>query len=417
MKKVLIIGSGGREHALAWKLSMEAQVLWTPANAGGVADNIPTADILAEDSEGLVRLAQEFQPDVVVVGPEGPLIDGLADILREAGFAVVGPGSDGARLEGSKSFSKQMMVDAGIPTSFHATFTDAGDARHFAKLRFGAGVPVVVKADGAALGKGVVVCSTLQEAEEAIDMMLVDCEFGEAGKTIVIEDRVRGFEFSLLSLVNETGIWSFPVCQDYKRAMDGDRGPNTGGMGTYSPVAEVSDDLVLRTEEEIVRPLLRELAREKIQYRGVLFSGIMVEDGTPICLEYNVRFGDPETQTAMRRLGQGLVEALIATATGMNIPAVEIAENGAVTVVMAASGYPGHYEKGHAISIPNLPDEVRVFHAGTRVVDGKLESSGGRVLGVSAVGESVAAARTEAYQAISAIDAPGLTFRSDIAKL
>jgi len=412
--RILIVGSGGREHALAWRLQGEAEVIVTPGNAGIAAD-CETFPVKVEDRAGLMALADRLTPNLTVVGPEDPLIAGLADQLRLAGHRVVGPGADGAALEGSKALSKDLMAAAGIPTAEFQVFRNAASASDYVAARFGKGHGVAVKASGAALGKGVVVCDTPDEAYEAIRMMLVDRELGEAGSQIVVEDRLVGFEFSLLTLANEAGFWSLPVAMDHKRARDGDRGPNTGGMGTVSPVASVPEAMVRETEARVVAPALAEMARRGIEFRGVLFSGLLVQDGVPYCLEYNVRFGDPETQSVMRRLGPGLAEALRACAAGEPIPAVPVLPEAAVTVVMASLGYPGRYATGLPITIGPLPPEVVVFHSGTALAtDGTLVSAGGRVLGVSATGATVPDAQARAYAGVAAIDAPGLFCRGDI---
>ncbi len=409
MRKILVIGTGGREHALAWKLAQEAEVFVSPGNPG-----ISTVATLMPGTP--LEAARAVQPDLVVIGPENPLIDGLADTLRGEGFAVFGPGASGAHLEGSKAFCKEVMTAAGVRTAGYRSFTNRTEAGAYAREKFESGRPVVVKASGAALGKGVVVCESLDEADEALDMMMIDREFGEAGTTIVIEDRLRGPEFSLLSVCNGREFVSLPVAQDYKRALDQDRGPNTGGMGTYSPVDSISSGLVMQTERDTVSPLIEELRNRRIDYRGVLFSGLMVDGGQPWCLEYNVRFGDPETETVMRRLGSGFAELLLAAARGEDLPALEVKSDAAVTVIMASGGYPGAYEKGVPIAIPHdLPEGVVVFHCGTAMRDGQLVTAGGRVLAVSATGESVQAARASAYAAADRIEFSGKHFRRDIA--
>ncbi len=413
--RILVVGSGGREHALAWKLAQEAEVIVAPGNAG-IAEDVPCADVRANDSAGLLALCREKSIDLVVVGPEDPLIAGLADFLRENGVAVYGPGMEGAQLEGSKAFSKQLMEEAGILTARYASFQDSELAKEFARSLHAEGSMPVIKASGNALGKGVVVANSIEEAEEAIDMMMVDREFGEAGSTVVVEERLLGYEFSLLTICSGTEFFSLPVAQDYKRALDGDRGPNTGGMGTYSPVASVPPDLVREAEALAVRPMLEHLKAKGIDYRGTLFSGFMVQNGRPYCLEYNVRFGDPETQTVMRRLGAGFASALLAAANGESIPEIEVLDNSVVTVVVASGGYPGSYAKGVPVQVPSdLPDAVKVFHAGTAMQGGQLVSNGGRVLGVSAVGDTIPAAREAAYQVCSAIGFEGRHYRQDIA--
>ncbi len=412
--KILILGSGGREHALGWKLAQENEVIIAPGN-GGIARSLTTAALDLADPIAVTDLATRHAIDLVVIGPEDPLIAGLADALRCAGFATFGPGKLGAQLEGSKAFSKQLMAQAGVPTASFDVATSLSEALMAIKARFVQGRQVAVKASGAALGKGVVVCESEVEAIEAASMMLARNELGEAGRTVVIEDRLTGFEFSLLTLVSEAGIWSLPVAQDYKRIFDQDHGPNTGGMGTYSPIGHVSDALVKECEDRIVHPLIKEMSRNSIPYRGVLFSGIMMEGGVPLCLEYNVRFGDPETQTVVRRLGKGLAESLLAVAQGGAPPPIEVLSPSAVTVVIASRGYPGSAEKGVPIQIGVMPEGVVAFHAGTGVVDGELVTAGGRVLGISATGATLFEARALAYDGVKAVSFDGMQFRADIA--
>ncbi len=412
--RALVVGSGGREHALAWKLAHEAEVFCTPGNAG-IAAEFETFDVKANDQEGLVALAKRLAVDLVVVGPEDPLIAGLADRLRAEGIAAYGPGAEGARLEGSKAFAKDLMESAEVPTAKHETFKDPEAARLYARTRFGAGKQLAVKASGAALGKGVIICSTYQEADEAIASMMLDKDLGPAGETVVLETRLFGPEFSLLSIVSGEHVLSLPVAQDYKRAEDGDQGPNTGGMGAYSPLPWLSEGLVVETEERVVRPILRALKERGIDFRGTLFSGMLVQEGKPYCLEYNVRFGDPETQSVMRRLGNGFAGALLAAAKGEPIPPVEVLPNAAVTVVAASGGYPGGYAKGKTITVGSLPEGVVVFHAGTAKTDDQVATSGGRVLGVSAVGADVSEARDAAYAGMRQVSFEGMQFRNDIA--
>ncbi len=400
---------------MAWKLSQEAEVLAAPGNAGIAAD-VECVAVAGSDFAGIASLAKSRSVDLVVVGPEDFLIDGLADALREEGIAVYGPGKAGARLEGSKAYSKDLMAQAGVPTARYAAFDDPAKAKEFARSLADSGAMPVIKASGNALGKGVIVANMLEEALDAIDLMMVDREFGAAGSTVVVEERLLGFEFSLLTICSGTHFHSLPVAQDYKRALDGDRGPNTGGMGTYSPLPSVPPDLVREAEAQVVKPMLDHLANEGIDYRGTLFSGFMVQNGKPYCIEYNVRFGDPETQTVMRRLGSGFASALLAAAKGEPIPEVEVLDHAAVTVVMASGGYPGNYQKGFPIHIPgDLPAEVKVFHAGTIRKDGHLVTNGGRVLGVSAIGETHADAKAAVYEACGKIEFEGAFYRRDIA--
>lgn len=414
--RVLIIGSGGREHALAWKLSQECEVFCTPGNPG-IATVATCFPVPASDIEGVLGIAADVQADLVLIGPEDPLIAGLADALRAKGYLVFGPNQDGARLEGSKAWSKDQMLAAGVPTAKSVTVTSEADAQKAIHEFYDSGQQVAVKASGAALGKGVAVCSTREEALDAVQSFLVRRELGEAGATLVLEQRLFGREFSLLTFVNGASIHSLPVAQDYKRIFDEDKGPNTGGMGTFAPAGWISPDVVRQTEETVVEPLIRQLQSQGIDYRGVLFSGLMVEPEGPMCLEYNVRFGDPETQSVMRVLGAGLLDALVATAKGELIPPVQVLDQSAVTVVMASRGYPESSQKGVPISIGSVESEVVVFHAGTATKEGKLVTNGGRVLGVSATGSTQAEARAAAYRAVDQIQFDGAQFRSDIATI
>lgn len=411
--RVLVVGSGGREHALVWKLAQEAEVFALPGNPGiaEICDCIPGR---IDDFESVAAAARSCAVDFVLFGPEGPLVTGLADALRDSGIAVFGPGAAGARLEGSKAFSKAMMARAGVPTAAFASFTEPQAAKAFAASLDDRGRRVVVKASGNALGKGVTVCESLAEAHEAIDSMLVEREFGEAGSEIVVEERLDGFEFSLLTICSGTSFLSLPIAKDHKRALDGDRGPNTGGMGTVSPALNVDADLVEATEQSVVLPMLRELANDGVDYRGILFSGLMVDEGKPYCLEYNVRFGDPETQSVVRRLGIGFAESLESVASGGPALPIPVRKDAAATVVIASGGYPGAYEVGREISIGPLPPDVVAFHAGTKVVDGRLVTAGGRVLAISAVGPSVEHARSMAYSGVGQIHFEGMRYRADI---
>jgi phosphoribosylamine--glycine ligase len=411
--RILVVGSGGREHALAWKLAQEAEVLCAPGNPG-IAEDCEVVQVAANDFPALVRLAQERHVNLVVVGPEDPLVDGLADTLREAGIPTYGPSRAGAQLEASKAFSKELMRDAGVPTAHFETFTDPELAKEYARLRFADGRPVAVKASGNALGKGVVVCDDPGEAEAAIDQMMVQRIFGEAGATVVIEDRLGGPEFSLITIVGDENFVSLPVAQDHKRAHDGDQGPNTGGMGTYSPVDWVTEELIAHTEERIVRPVLLELKKRGITYRGTLFSGVMMDGAHPYCLEYNVRFGDPETQSLMLRIGRGLAAALEQAARGEVIDAPEILSNASATVVVASGGYPLEYRKGLPIHLGAVPAGAKVFHAGTATKDGQLVTNGGRVFGAAASAPDLARARSLAYEAAREIRFEGAFYRKDI---
>lgn len=413
MKRFLIVGGGGREHALVWRLKQEAEVFCTPGNAG-IAQDCECFSVKATNADDLVALAHRLGDPVVVIGPEDPIIAGVGDRLRAAGIPVVAPTSQAARLEGSKVFAKTAMRAAGVPTAEFEWFHNPVSAVDYARSRFDAGLQVAVKASGTALGKGVVVCSTFEEAREAIESMMVEQILGPAGQTVVIEDRLFGREFSLLTLCSGTSFFSLPVAQDYKRALDGNRGPNTGGMGSHSPVPWLTEDLVRLTEEQVVRPILNYMAEQGHPFSGVLFSGLMVKDRKVHCLEYNVRFGDPETQSVVRRLGSGLSEALDAVATGRPVPQIPVQPHASLTVVVASHGYPGKVQKGIPIEIGPLPSDIVLFHAGTVRSGEQLVTSGGRVFGVSAVAPDVPKARKLAYDALAAIKFAGMWWRSDI---
>ncbi|MCC6402933.1 MAG: phosphoribosylamine--glycine ligase [Fimbriimonadaceae bacterium] len=414
MSRVLVVGGGGREHALCWKLAHEAEVVCSPGNPGieQVADCVP---IPAEDGEALTALAVAREVDLVVIGPEAPLIDGLADQMRARGLRVFGPGENGARLEADKGWSKDTMRRAGVPTAAGMTFTESSAAIEWCRARFEEGKGVAVKATGPALGKGVVVAAELELAEATILDWMDSGGMGAAGEKLLLEERLLGREFSLLTLATERGIASLPVAQDYKRLTDGDTGPNTGGMGSFAPAAWVSEGLVLKTEERVVKPLLSELTRAGVPYRGMLFSGLMVVEGEPFCLEYNVRFGDPETQSVLRLMGAGFLDALIGTADGSRPERPDVLPGCSVTVVCAADGYPISPQKGQPITIGNMPEGAVAFHSGTKWDDGSLRVSGGRVVSVSATGPDLASARALAYAGVSEIQYSGKHFRTDIA--
>lgn len=411
--KSLVIGGGGREHALVSMLARDSEVACVGGNPG-IAEECEVLAGSASSFDSVLEACRAYMPDLVVVGPEDPLILGLADLLRDAEFNVFGPGIDGARLEASKSFSKELMKRAGVKTAAFESFHEAEQAKEFARARFDAGRGVVVKASGNALGKGVVVSSTIEEAEDAIDAMIVERIFGEAGATIVIEDRLQGEELSLLTIVSGDHLWTLPLCLDHKRALDNDRGPNTGGMGTVSPLGSGHEARVPEYEDAIVRPILRELKRNHIDFRGVLFSGLMMHHDDVYCLEYNVRFGDPETQSIAMRLGNGLTDCLFSAAMGGEIVAPEVLNNAACTVVVASGGYPGDYEKGCPITIGKLPDSVKIFHAGTKSVGGQLVTNGGRVLGVSSSASSLKEAQFLAYEGVKSVQFSGMMYRKDI---
>lgn len=415
--RVLVIGSGGREHALAWKLRRGGGVealYCAPGNGGTAAEgeNVPLAD---DNLLGLVAFAREKHIDLVVPGPELPLTLGVTDVMREAGIAVFGPDKWCARLEGSKAFAKEIMAKAGVPTAASRVFTRLEDARAHILER---GAPVVVKADGLAAGKGVVVAATVEEALAAVDQIMGQHAFGAAGNSVVIEDRLVGEEVSLLAFCSGETALPLPSAQDHKAAFDGDAGPNTGGMGAYSPAPILPDSDLERMTDLTIRPILREMARQGHPYTGVLYAGLMITADGPKVLEYNVRFGDPECQPLLMRLENRLLDVMMACALdrleGMRLV---IRPEAALGVVMAAEGYPGAYAKGLPVAgleeAESLPG-VKVFQAGTRCEDGRLVSSGGRILCVTALGAGLAEARDQAYAAVSRVRMPHSRCRSDI---
>ena len=417
--KVLIIGSGGREHAIAWKISQSqrlSKLFCAPGNAG-IASIATCIDIAADDIYSLCDFALKEGIDLTIVGPELPLTLGIADVFQESGLAVFGPSRSGACLEGSKIFAKNLMRDAGIPTADFAVFHDVAAAHHFVQTKGG---PCVVKADGLAAGKGVFPCSTADEAHAAIDRIMLHKEFGSAGDSIVIEDFLEGEEASFICFTDGTSILPLPSSQDHKRAFDGDRGPNTGGMGAYSPAPIITPEIEQKIMDIIMQPLLRVLSKNGIEYRGIIYAGLMVQQGMPRVLEFNVRFGDPETQPILFRLQNDLLELMCATVEKrLSSYRIVCDPRPAVCVVMAAGGYPGHYEKGHRIEgldvAASFPDTF-VFHAGTALKEGNFVTAGGRVLGVTARGDSIADAIKHAYTAVSAISWKDVHYRKDIGR-
>ena len=414
--RVLIIGGGGREHALAWSLRREdpdGQLYCAPGNPGTaiLATNL---DIAATDLDRITDAGDAYGIDLVIVGPEVPLAMGLADRLREEGRLVVGPGAAGAQIEASKAFAKDLMVRAGVPTASSRTFTDPKKAVFHIS---GHSEPVVVKASGLAAGKGVYVCATRAEAAAAVTEMLDQRKFGEAGREVIIEEFMEGEEVSILALTDGTDVELLPAAQDHKRLGEGDTGPNTGGMGAYSPVSIATPALLERTRREILLPTLRQLALEGIPYRGVLYAGLMVApDGRPRVVEFNCRLGDPETQVVLPLVRGGLLRCFEAIARGEQPTPLDVAPGAAVTTVLAAKGYPDSPEKGAAIHIPDgLPEGVTVFHAGTRRdADGVLRVAGGRVLNVTGMAPTFAEAQALSRKTADAIRYEGKVFRQDI---
>ena len=415
---VLVVGGGAREHALVRGLAKSRRIgrlVAAPGNAGIGAD-AQIVGVGAEDVPALVDLAERERFDLVVVGPEAPLVAGLADELRERDFAVFGPGADGARMEGSKVFAKEIMQAAGVPTGRAASFADYQEALAYLREH---GAPAVIKADGLAAGKGVIVAKTLAEAEAALEECFVARRFGDAADTVLIEEFLEGEEVSLLSIVSGGQLLPLAPAQDYKRALDGDQGPNTGGMGSYSPVPAVDAALYKSLVDQAVRPIVAELVRRGIDFRGVLYAGLMLTPAGPKVLEFNCRFGDPETQALLPRLESDLLELLLAAATGEPLPGEVVwREGAAVGVVMASKGYPATSSKGDVISgLEKVSgrDGVDVFHGATAPSDKGLVTSGGRVLTVTGLGDTFAQARERAYEAVAEIHFEGAQHRLDIA--
>lgn len=417
--KVLIIGSGGREHALAWKISQSprlSKLFCAPGNAG-IASIATCIDIAADDIHALRDFAIHEGIDLTVVGPELPLTLGIADVFKESGLAVFGPSRIGARLEGSKIFAKNLMRYAGIPTADFEVFYDPAAAHHFVQTK---GCPCVVKADGLAAGKGVFPCNTPDEAHAAIDRIMTQREFGSAGDAIIIEEFLDGEEASFICFTDGTTILPLPSSQDHKRVYDGDCGPNTGGMGAYSPAPIITPEVEQKIMDMIMHPLLHTLSDKGIEYIGIIYAGLMVHEGMPRVLEFNVRFGDPETQPILFRLENDLLD-LMCAAVEKRLSSCRIIcdPKPAVCVVMAAGGYPGHYEKGHRIEgldvAASFPDTF-VFHAGTTFKEGAIVTAGGRVLGVTARGDSIADAIKRAYTAVSVISWKDVHYRKDIGR-
>lgn len=413
---ILLLGSGGREHALARKLAESPRcgtLYIAPGNGGTLQEGVNVA-LAEDDPEAVAAFAREEGIGLVVIGPEAPLVAGVADAVRAAGIPCFGPGAEGAQMEGSKKFSKELMVRAGIPTAAYGSFTDEASALAYVSEQ---GAPIVVKADGLAAGKGVIVAATLEEAEEAVRECFQGA-FGAAGSTVVVEECLTGPECSLLAFTDGKTVLPMATAQDHKRALEGDKGPNTGGMGVYSPVPIVTEG-ELSAMKQVMLDTVAELAAEGIDYRGCLYGGFMLTNDGPKVLEFNARFGDPETQVILPRLKNDLVEVMLACAEG-RLDEVELAwrDEWAVAVVLTSAGYPGSYEKGKVITgieDAEAMEDVTVYHAGTAVrEDGELVTSGGRVLAVTALGDTFEAARDLAYEACEKIDFEGKTLRRDI---
>jgi phosphoribosylamine--glycine ligase len=421
---ILIVGGGGREHALAWKLAQSPRadrVFVAPGNAGTL-EHAENVDISDSDIPALVEFAKQNKIGLSVIGPEAPLCAGIVDAMQAEGLKVFGPSKAAAELEGSKVFCKNLLRSADVPTADYQVFGDANAAVKYLKDRYphaGEKVNVVIKADGLAAGKGVIVCSKLDEAIDAVHRVAREKEFGEAGNQLIIEERLEGQEASVLAITDGRTIVTLSPAQDHKPAGDGDIGPNTGGMGAYCPAPIVTPDVLAHIEEHILVPTVHAMNRSRRPIRGVLYAGLMMTNQGPKVLEYNVRFGDPECQPLLMRLKTDLLDILEATADGRldEIQSLEWDPRPAVCVVMASEGYPGSYEKGRPIrgleEAAKLDDLV-VFHAGTTTHDGKVVSNGGRVLGVTAMGTTISAAKLQAYTGVKCIRWDGAWCRKDI---
>ena len=418
--RILLIGGGGREHALAWKLvqSPNVEKLYAaPGNPGmALLQKCECINLNVDDLEGVADYAEEKSIDLTVVGPEAPLVAGLADVFKRRGLPVFGPSKAAAQLEGSKAFSKELMAKYNIPTAFFKICEDIEAAKAYVEEK---GAPLVVKADGLAAGKGVVVAMTKQEALDAIDDMMGDHKFGAAGARVVLEEYMEGEEASLLAFTDGKTVVPMIAAQDHKRVFDGDEGPNTGGMGTYAPAPVMTDILRLKATELVLKPVVAAMAKEGTPYQGCLYAGLMIKGDSVKVVEFNCRFGDPETQVVLPLLDGDLAEIMLACATG-TLDKVEVAwhDKAAVCVVMASGGYPESYEKGKEITGLAAAEEdkdVVVFHAGTKEAEGKIVTSGGRVLGVTAVDANIKAARDHAYAAVEKIAFEKNFYRKDIA--
>lgn len=416
--QVLVVGSGGREHVLVWKLAQSPKIkkIYCAPGNGGISEYAELVDIKAEDIEGLLKFTKDKKIDLVVVGPERPLALGIVDRFSAEGIKIFGPTKELAKMESSKALSKDLMKKFGVPTADFKIFKNAEEAKDYVRTK---GVPIVIKADGLAFGKGVVVAKEKEEALGAVANMMDFKVFGNAGDEVVIEECLEGEEASILIISDGKDYVCLASSQDHKRIFDEDKGPNTGGMGAYSPAPIVTDELFAQIKEKIISPMINGLAKEGRAYKGVLYAGLMITKDGPKVLEFNVRFGDPEAQAILPRLKTDLVDIIEASIAGnlASLGELEWKEEPCVCVVMASGGYPGDYKKG--LKITGLDDAARlkdviVFHAGTRVQDGSIITEGGRVLGVTALGSSIENAINRSYEAVSKIDFEGAYYRHDI---
>ena len=418
--KVLVIGNGGREHALAWKVAQSKQVekvFVAPGNAGtAIEANVENVNISVTDKAALVAFAKTNNIELTIVGPEQPLVDGVVDAFQAVGLMIFGPSAKAAQLEGTKAFTKDFLARHNIPTGYYQNFTEIAPALAYVRKL---GAPIVVKADGLAAGKGVIVALTLKEAEDAIEDMLAGNAFGDAGHRVVIEEFLDGEEASFIVMVDGKNVLAFATSQDHKRAYNEDKGPNTGGMGAYSPAPVVTPEIHQRVMNEVIMPTVEGMAKEGAPYTGFLYAGLMIDaTGTPKVIEYNCRFGDPETQPIMMRLQSDLAELCILACQGqLDKATIAFDQRAAVGVVLAAGGYPGSYNKGDVISglTTNKADDAKTFHAGTSLVNNEVVTNGGRVLCATALGNTVTEAQQKAYQLLNQISWKDVQFRTDIA--
>lgn len=417
--KILVVGSGGREHSLVWKINQSPRVskmYCAPGNAG-ISRLAECIDIEATDILSLMKFVRQEKIGLTVVGPELPLTLGIVDEFEREGLRIYGAAKKSAEIEGSKSFAKDLMKKYGIPTAEYGTFTSRGEAAKYIRKM---GAPVVIKADGLAAGKGVIPAQSRDEALDAVDLIMVKKAFGEAGKKIVVEEFLTGEEASFLVFTDGEAVVPLPTSQDHKQIFGGDKGPNTGGMGAYSPAPLITDEMHRQIMEEVIVPIIRGMAAEGRRYRGLLYAGLMITDGKPKVLEFNARFGDPEAQPLLMRMKGDILPLLEATIDGnLSQVRVEWDSRAAVCVVMASRGYPGSYQKGFEITgleeVSKIKN-VEVFHAGTAIKDGKMVTSGGRVLGVTALGDGIKEAVDLAYRVVKNISWDGVYYRHDIGK-
>ncbi len=415
--KVLVVGGGGREHALVWKIAQSPKVTMiycAPGNAG-ISEQATVVPIKANDLKGLLEFALREKIDFTVVGPEDPLTQGIVDLFESKGLLIFGANKKAAEIEGSKAFAKEMMKKYHIPTAFYEIFDDRNEAIKYIRKQ---GAPIVVKADGLAAGKGVIVCKTIEEAIQSVDRIMVEKLFGEAGNRVVVEEYLIGEEASYIAFTDGKAILPMASSQDHKPIFDGDQGPNTGGMGAYSPAPVVTDEVNEKIIEKVLRPIIYGMGEEGRTYKGVLYAGLMIHEGHPKVLEFNARFGDPETQPVLMRMKGDIVPVLEACMKGtLSQHRIEWDRRPSVCVVMASKGYPGDYEKGKVIKgleEVSRMEGVFVFHAGTALKGDQVLTNGGRVLGVTGLGEDIPRAIERAYQGVKEISWDGVHYRTDI---